>query len=120
MSIAVGGVDACTIDGDPVNVKGNVSWQLGTEMREVEAGLDGSLSYAVKPRPAALKMTVTIDGSTDVKALLEKVNATVVLNWRSGRISVLRGGIQTGEGETNVETTELPLEFKGNGEDLLA
>ena len=116
MSVAVGGVSSLTVDGVPLNVKGNVSIQDGADQHEVVVGLDRVHGHMVKPRAASVKATLTVPGDLDVKALQLKTNATVVVTMRSGKIFALRSAVTTGDFELNVENAELSCEFQGEGE----
>lgn len=107
------------IDGDPVFVKGNVSYNLGKPKKEEVLGLDALHGYKETPQAAFIAVDVTFDHDLDLEAILTASDVTVLARLANGVDIILRNAFQTGEGEGNPEEGTVSLRFVGHSAELL-
>lgn len=117
MSNKIGGIVNIKTNGDALNVKGSVSYNLGKPKREAIVGADGKThGYKEVPQTAYIKVEVTVKGNTDVKKLLETDEATVTAELNNGKVVVLRNAWCQSEGEVQTDEGNLSLEFMSSEE----
>lgn len=112
MSNKIGGIVNIKTNGDALNVKGSVSYNLGLPKREAIIGADGKVhGYKEVPQAAYIKCEVTVKKDTDVKKVIGIDEATVTAELNSGKVIVLRNAWCQTEGEVETDEGKLTLEF---------
>lgn len=121
MSNKVGGIVHIKTNGDALNVKGGVSYNLGLPKREAVVGADGKThGYKEVPQTAFIKVEITVKGTDDLKKIIETDEATVTAELNNGKVVVLRNAWCATEGEVETDDGKLTLEFNSTeqGEEI--
>lgn len=113
------GVAFATIDGEPVDVKGAVEYNLGFAMRESVSGVGGLHGIKETDRPAWVQFTATRPDISVLDELLTAHEATVVVGFRDGTVLTLSDSSFVGEGDISSEEDEIQLRYEGRSADLL-
>lgn len=113
------GIIALKVDGYTYNVKGNCTYNLGTDKREAIVGADGVHGFKVMPQSPFIEGELSDTEEISLHALTEIVDATVTVELRNGKVIVLRGAAFTGEGTANTEEGNIAFRFDGkSGEEI--
>lgn len=111
----VTGVCIIKIDGNTYRTKPGASIKFGGIERKPQYGDGRLIGYAEEPVAAEVSGTLTHTGDTDVQALVDSSNVTLVFQCDSGPNYIVREAFLTtpptltgGEGELTVEFTGQP------------
>ncbi len=115
----VGGKLHFKIDGVVYLAKGNFTYNVGGFEREVIMGADGIHGYTENPVPGRIQGEITDDGTVDLAKLKSMKNGTVTLELANGKLFVLTDALATGEWTGNSDQGNVPVEFSGEGEEIL-
>lgn len=110
----VGGIIKFLIDGVQLPAKGNFTFGLGTPKRETVIGTDGVHGYKETPTAPYIEGAITDSLGTDLKALFNLTNVTVLLDLANGKSVVLHDAYYCGDGETSTEEGEVKVRFEGS------
>lgn len=107
------GLRALIIDGVRVDVRGNVEYSLGGEMRTGVAGLDGVHGYSVEHQVPYFNATISDRGDLKVKDLRLLRDVTIIAQLENGKAVALRQAFAAGEFQQNPQTGEITARFEG-------
>ena len=113
------GIIALKVDGYTYNVKGNCTYNLGTDKREAVVGADGPHGYKVMPQSPYIEGEFSDTEEISLQALTRVTNSTVTLELRNGKVIVIRNAAFTGDGTANSEEGNIAFRFDGrSGEEI--
>lgn len=101
-----------TVDGVVFDVKGNFTYNLGTNKREAVIGADRIHGFKEQAQVPFIEGQITDRGGLSVKALTNVVDATVVLLAGSGKTIVFRNAWFAGEGNITTEESAIDVRFE--------
>lgn len=108
-----GGIITVMADGDRVDVKGPWTYNLGRPMKEAIVGADGVHGYKTVPQVSFCEGPITdrrgLNLATD---LLDKDDATIVLQLANGKSVVFRNAWFAGPGSVSTEEGEIAARFE--------
>lgn len=113
MAKRVGGIIEFSVNGNRYNVKGNWTYNPGSNKREAVVGADGIHGYKEMPQVAFIEGEVTDTGDLDLVGLTNIVDATAVLGLANGKSFVLQEAWFAGEGTGNTEEGNVSARFEG-------
>jgi hypothetical protein len=113
MAKTIGGIRSLQINGRTYPTKGAWTVDLGGVMREAIVGADRVHGYKETPKVAFIEGALSATDETDLKALKDTTDATVVLELRDGTAVVLRGAWAAGEFQRTTEESEIAARFEG-------
>lgn len=121
MAKPIGGRVFLSIDGNRVEVRGNVTSNIGqTAMRETVTGVDRVHGYTEKPVAPFIQCDLTEKPEYSLTEINKITDTTVTAELADGRSLVLRNCWHVGEVERNSEEGSLgSVRFEGiSGEEL--
>lgn len=104
----VGGTVFVKIDGVQVKARGTWTLDPGEPKREAVVGTDGVHGYSETPKAPKLTGEVTPD---DARKLARVTNQTITVEWGNGKADALRGAFFSGDGEIDLGTGAMQVEF---------
>jgi hypothetical protein len=113
MTSIVGGKIQVSVNGGRIDAKGEFTINPGRDMREAVIGADRPHGAKVTPQAPSIEGAMTVRDTTDVDAILDAVDATVVVELANGRTFVLRDAWFAGSGELKTGESELAVKFEG-------
>ncbi len=119
MSLRKIGVAYATVDGEPVDVKGAVEYNLGLPMREAVVGVGGMHGVKETDRAPWVQFTVTRPEAKVLQKLLNAHDATATVGFRDGTVFTVAESTFVGEGDINSEEDEVQLRYEGRSGDFL-
>jgi len=107
------GLKALKVGNNVYDVKGNVTYNLGGEMKEGMAGADRVHGYKVTRIVPKLEGQITDRGDLDVAAFKAVDGETVVMELENGKTVFLKDAWFAGEGEQGTEEGNIDFKFEG-------
>ena len=111
---AIGGIISLIVDGVTLSAKGDFTYNLGVNKREIVIGADGIAGYTLTPQPAHIEGAMTDSATLDLKALLEVNDATLYLKVANGKKIALYGAVFTGDGNVTTGEGEIAVRWDGD------
>lgn len=105
----VGGVIAIYVDGVKLRCKSGAEYSLGVPELTPVVGVDEKHGDKEVPQPPMLKVTTTDAADVDIKALLTKRNATVLMELANGKGVVFSSCSISPAGPLTTDEGEVPL-----------
>ena len=115
MATPQNGTVSVEVNGDPVRVKGPVTYSLGGKMREEVMGQTGMLGFKVTPIPSHITFASMDADDVDLAALQGMTDKTVTLNLENGKTITLDRASFVGPLEVSSEEGEFEIKFVGSG-----
>ncbi len=106
-----GGVIALLIDGERVDVKGNVTYNLGLDANEPILGASGPQGYKSVPQVPRCEGTLTDRAGLDVAEMMRKSDAQIVLELANDKSIAFQDAYFGGEGDITTEEGEISFRF---------
>lgn len=110
------GVRQLMIDGEVMDVKGGVAYDLGGDKLDTVMGVDRLHGHKVTRMPGYIEFTITDRQGLDVKALKKKDDSTVTCDLELGKTIKLGHAAQTGECKVTGEENEIEVKFECDSE----
>lgn len=119
MSNKIAGIVFVKVDGQQLQVKANVSYNLGLPKREPIIGHDGVHGYKELPQIAFIEGEITDKKDLDLKKFLSIDGASVTAQLANGKTIVLRQAWNASEGTGSTEEGAIPFRFEAkSGEEI--
>lgn len=113
MPTPIAGVVAVRVNGDPLRIKGTVTYSLGGKVGEAIEGPTGLAGIARK-QMAAFVEVVSIDAAdVDISALQELTAQTITVQLENGKTVVLNDSTVVGLIEVTTDESEFTVRFVG-------
>jgi hypothetical protein len=109
----VGGIIAFKVNGQIFQAKGPFTYNIGVPKKEAVIGADGIHGFKEVPIVPFIEGTVTDDDETDLQALRETRDATVVLELANGKVISVFEAFEASDGDGSSEEGELQVRFEG-------
>lgn len=110
----VGGTVSLQANGRSIALKGPLEILPGIPTREPIIGADGQIhGYSEKWTAPMMKGATTDSAELDTLELLTLTDATITASLPNGKVGVIRGAWQMGDGSRTTEEGEVKLEFSG-------
>ena len=112
-----GGIRACTINGEGVDVAGNIDYNLGLPVREERTGAIAYLGVTEKTQPATMEFEIVDRGDLNLAELAQTTGATMHVELKNGK--VLTGRDMTAVGDWGVGSEEGKIKAKFVGPSIV-
>ena len=89
----IGGIISLKIDGESYRAKGNFTYSLGANKKEMVVGADAIHGYKELPQVPFIEGEITDSAEISMQALRNIVNATVTLDLANGKLISLRNAV---------------------------
>jgi len=109
----IGGIISLKIDGESYRAKGNFTYSLGANKKEMVVGADGIHGYKELPQVPYIEGEITDSAEISMQALRNIVNATVTLDLANGKLISLRNAVEASDGVGNTEEGNQSIRFEG-------
>lgn len=113
MSNRRAGLIALVIDGVSYDVKGNVTYNLGSPKRDALVGATSVHGYKETNQVPFAEFEVTDREDLDVKALQALTDSTVEFQLANGKAVVIRNAWYASEGDIGSEEGNIAVRFEG-------
>jgi len=115
----VGGIIFLKVDGALFQAKGEFTYNLGTNKREMIVGADAVHGFKEEPQVAMIEGAITDSDELDLQRLTEIRDSTVTLELANGKVVVLREAAYTADGNVSTSEGEIEVKFEGiKGEEI--
>ncbi|MBO3274129.1 phage tail tube protein [Pseudomonas schmalbachii] len=109
----VGGIISLKIDGESYDAKGNFSYNLGANKKEMVVGADGIHGYKELPQVPYIEGEITDSAEISMEKIRNVTNATVTLQLANGKLIALRNAVEASDGTGNTEEGNQTVRFEG-------
>lgn len=114
----IGGTFTLTIDGEPFQVKGSASINLGQPKREAIVGHDGVHGYKETPQAPSISCDISCMPGVSIKdKLLNMTSSTVSITAANGSTYFVEKAFFTGDGVIETEDGKIQFECSGMSAD---
>lgn len=107
------GLISFEIDGERIDVIGNIEYTLGEPVREELIGADRVHGFMEKPGTPMMSLEARDGEGVDVAKLLRHKDVTCMAELANGKTVFLRNAFQAGEGTQGSEEGTIGLRFVG-------
>src|SRR5215813_9065077 len=109
----IAGIGSLTLDGQQLAVKANMTISPDPYEREGIAGQDRVHGYREMPRVPYIEAEISMQVAQRMRALVDKVNSTLVAQIADGRVFSLRNCWYKGATEINSQEGQYRARFEG-------
>lgn len=113
MATPQNGVVAVRVNGDPIRIKGTVTYSLGGKVREAVEGPTGLAGFAVKGMAAFVEVTSIDAEDVDLASLQGLTAQTVTVQLENSKTIVLNDASVVGLIEATTDEGEFTVRFVG-------
>lgn len=99
--------------GTVLDAKGNFTYNLGRNKREMIIGADRVHGHKEMPQAPRIEGEITDKGDLDVAQILDTEDETLTLELRNGKTIVLKEAVYTGDGDIGTEEANIQVVFHG-------
>ena len=115
----VGGTAYVKVDGVQLQLRGNLTTNIGDKERETVVGQDGVHGFTEKPMAPFIECEITDHRDLDIPALGEITDATVTAEMATGKVYVLRNAWSLKAPDLNAAEGSMTIRFEGlRGEEV--
>ncbi|NBV31845.1 MAG: hypothetical protein EBR93_04855 [Bacteroidetes bacterium] len=119
MGRIINGTASVLIDGEPVNVFGDITYSIGVESAESQLGIDGHFGVNITKVAAFIEVTCVDDSELDISQF-QNLQADVQCVLRNGKIAVWHDAYQVNQVEVSVTNGQFTLRFETNRAEEIA
>ena len=112
----IGGTAQVRVDGETLDVMGDVTYSPVVEEREIRRGVDGHYSPKVTPVVPFIEIKVSDASNLNVKKLASAENVGVSLKLRNGKLFTLADADQVNRVEVDAIDTSFTLRYEGKAD----
>ena len=109
----VGGIISLKIDGESFDAKGNFTYSLGVNKKEMVVGADRIHGYKELPSVPYIEGEITDNAEISMEALRKINGSTITLQLANGKLISLRNAIEASDGVGNTEEGNQSVRFEG-------
>lgn len=109
----IGGIVYLQVAGIQRKAKGEFSYNLGVNKKEMKAGMDSVHGHVENVQIPFIEGVITDEVDLDLKAFLELTDITVTLQNANGKVIKLNDAINASEGTATTNEGEIPVRFEG-------
>ena len=109
----IGGIISLKIDGEQYDAKGNFTYSLGVNKKEMVVGADRIHGYKELPSVPYIEGEITDNAEISMEALRKINGATITLGLANDKLITLRGAIEASDGVGNTEEGNQSVRFEG-------
>jgi len=109
----IGGILFFKVDGVQYDAKGEFTYRLNPDKKEMVPGADRIHGHVVNPQVQFIEGAITDSSSIDLQVLFALEDSTVTLNLANGKTVVLRNAVFAGEGDATTSEGEVAVRFEG-------
>ena len=109
----IGGILFAKVDGTQVKAKGNWTYNLGVNKKEMVAGMDGVHGYTEKPQIPFIEGAITDASDFDLAAFMALNDSLITLELANGKVIQLSNAVNASDGNVTTEEGEIAVRFEG-------
>lgn len=109
----IGGILFFKVNGEQFSAKGNFTYNIGVDKKEMIAGNDGIHGYKQMPQVPYIEGAITDNDELDLEALQSVVDATVTIELANGKVIVIEEAVYAADGAGSSEEGEIEVRFEG-------
>jgi hypothetical protein len=113
MGQIINGTASVLINGEPLNIFGDITYAIGTETAESQLGIDGHYGVNITKAPAFIEVACVHDSEMDMLQF-QNLQADVQCVLRNGKIGVWYNAYQINQPEVSVVDGKFTLRFETN------
>jgi len=114
----IGGTAQIRVDGQTLDVFGDIKYSTTNEEREIRRGVDRHFNPKVTPVTPYVEMTISDASNLDVKALAEAQDVTVVVQLANGKLVTFPECDQVNRVEVDAIESTMSLRYESKGESV--
>ena len=109
----IGGILYLKVDGVQRKAKGDFTYNLGVNKKEMKVGSDSVHGYTEIPQVPFIEGAITDEPDLDLKSFFNKKGILATLEVANGKVIQLKDAIYAGDGNVTTAEGEIAVRFEG-------